>query len=96
MLFSEEERWADAERPFAEAAGLDWSQAQQHLGKPGWEPMLEQNRLAMYEAGLWGVPSFRLLDAQAEPVLSLWGQDRLWLFAREIRRQLEKSQTPAA
>jgi 2-hydroxychromene-2-carboxylate isomerase len=42
----------------------------------------------MYNAGLWGVPSFRLLDRQGETQLALWGQDRLWLVAREIERQL--------
>ena len=76
-------------RKVVEAAGLDWSEAQQHLGESGWEEMLEENRLAMYDAGLWGVPSFRLLNAQGEQLLALWGQDRLWLFAREIQRQLE-------
>ncbi len=76
-------------RRVVEAAGLDWAEAKQHLGEPGWEELLEENRLAMYDAGLWGVPSFRLLDARGEQVLALWGQDRLWLFAREIRRQLQ-------
>jgi len=71
-----------------EKAGLDWSQAQAIVGQPGWEALLEENRLSMYEAGLWGVPSFRLLDANGEELLALWGQDRLWLFAREIQRQL--------
>ncbi len=71
-----------------EAAGLDWSVAKTHLGSAGWEPILEENRLAMYEAGLWGVPSFRLLDSDGSPVVSLWGQDRLWVIAREIRRLL--------
>ena len=75
-------------RQVVEEAGLDWAQAKGQLGKPGWEEMLEENRLAMYDAGLWGVPSFRLLNAQGEPLLALWGQDRLWLFAREIQRQL--------
>lgn len=75
-------------RQVVEAAGLDWAEAQQHLGAPEWEDLLEENRQAMYEAGLWGVPSFRLLDAQGEQILALWGQDRLWLFAREIQRQL--------
>jgi 2-hydroxychromene-2-carboxylate isomerase len=46
----------------------------------------------MYDAGLWGAPSFRLLDEQGEQLLALWGQDRLWLFAREIQRQLERRQ----
>ena len=58
------------------------------MGRPGWEEELEQNRLTMYEFGSWGVPSFRLLDARGEAVLALWGQDRLWLFAREIERLL--------
>jgi 2-hydroxychromene-2-carboxylate isomerase len=75
-------------RQVVEEAGLDWAQAKGQLGKPGWEELLEENRLAMYDAGLWGVPSFRLLNARGEPVLALWGQDRLWLFAREIQRQL--------
>jgi 2-hydroxychromene-2-carboxylate isomerase len=73
-------------RKVVEAAGLDWAAAQQHLGDPAWEPMLEANRLAVYDAGLWGVPSFRLLDESGEPVLALWGQDRLWRIAREIQR----------
>jgi 2-hydroxychromene-2-carboxylate isomerase len=75
-------------RKAVEQAGLDWERARQIVGRPGWEPLLEQNRLAMYESGLWGVPSFRLLDATGREVLALWGQDRLWLFAREIQRQL--------
>ena len=79
-------------RKVVEAAGLDWSAAQQHLGKPDWESVLEENRLSMYEAGLWGVPSFRLLDESGQQVLALWGQDRLWLFAREIQRQLARRQ----
>ena len=73
-----------------EQAGLDWNTAKNLVGKPGWELVLEENRLAMYEAGLWGVPSFRLLNADGKQVLALWGQDRLWLFAREIQRQLVK------
>ena len=75
-----------------EKAGLDWSQAKNVLGQPGWEELLETNRQSMYEAGIWGVPSFRLLDENGEPLLALWGQDRLWLFAREIQRQLAKRQ----
>jgi 2-hydroxychromene-2-carboxylate isomerase len=71
-----------------EDAGLDWGQAKSIVGQSGWEELLEANRQAMYGAGLWGVPSFRLLDANGEQLLALWGQDRLWLFAREIQRQL--------
>ena len=59
------------------------------MGNRDWEDELEANRLAMYDFGSWGVPSFRLLDARGEAVLQLWGQDRLWLFARKIQRLLE-------
>jgi 2-hydroxychromene-2-carboxylate isomerase len=76
-------------RKVVQAAGLDWAEARQHLGETAWEDIVEENRLAMYDAGLWGVPSFRLLDQQCEQVLALWGQDRLWLVAREIQRQLK-------
>jgi 2-hydroxychromene-2-carboxylate isomerase len=79
-------------RKVVESAGLDWDEAQAHLGESDWENTLEDNRRAMYEAGLWGVPSFRLLNENGEQVLALWGQDRLWLFAREIQRQLERLQ----
>ena len=71
-----------------ENAGLDWSQAREIVGQADWQSLLEENRLAMYGAGLWGVPSFRLLDENGEQLLALWGQDRLWLFARAIQRQL--------
>ncbi|MFT6956082.1 MAG: 2-hydroxychromene-2-carboxylate isomerase [Halieaceae bacterium] len=71
-----------------ENAGLDWSKARTIVGQSDWQSLLEENRLAMYEAGLWGVPSFRLLDKNGEQLLALWGQDRLWLFAREIQRRL--------
>jgi 2-hydroxychromene-2-carboxylate isomerase len=76
-----------------EKAGLNWSQAAQIVGQSGWEDTLENNRLAMYNSGLWGVPSFRLLDAAGEQILALWGQDRLWLIAREIQRQLTARQS---
>jgi 2-hydroxychromene-2-carboxylate isomerase len=73
-------------------AGLDWGEAKKIVGQPGWEALLETNRLAMYGSGLWGVPSFRLLDENGGEILALWGQDRLWLFAREIQRQLAARQ----
>ena len=77
-------------RHVVEKAGLDWSSAQAVLGADDWQVMLEDNRRAMYDSGLWGAPSFRLLDGQGQPQLSLWGQDRLWLFSREIQRLLSQ------
>jgi 2-hydroxychromene-2-carboxylate isomerase len=75
-------------RAVVEQAGLDWGAAQRMLGTANYEPLLEANRISMYSSGLWGVPSFRLLDETGKELLALWGQDRLWLFAREIQRQL--------
>ena len=73
-----------------ENAGLDWMDAKPLVGQDGWQQALEDNRLAMYDSGLWGAPSFRLLDSDKKPVLALWGQDRLWLVAREIQNLLTK------
>jgi 2-hydroxychromene-2-carboxylate isomerase len=73
-----------------ENAGLDWMDAKPLVGQDGWQQALEDNRLAMYDSGLWGAPSFRLLDSDKKPVLALWGQDRLWLVAREIQNLLAK------
>ena len=75
-------------RQVVESAGLDWREAQAHLGDTHWEEEIEANRLAMYELGLWGVPSFRLVKADGETALAVWGQDRLWLVSQEIKRLL--------
>ena len=75
-------------RYVVEKAGLEWALAKQVVGQDGWQDTLEENRLAMYESGLWGAPSFRLLDRNNKVVLALWGQDRLWLVAKEIERLL--------
>lgn len=73
-------------REVIEASGLDWQQAQAHLGGDEWQAEIEENRLAMYGPGLWGVPSFRLLDQNGEELFSTWGQDRLWLVFEKVRQ----------
>ncbi len=77
-------------RTVVESAGLSWDEAEKILGNRDWEDAFEANRLAMYDFGSWGVPSFRLLDEAGREVLALWGQDRLWLFSREIQRLLRE------
>ena len=69
-----------------EKTGLNWLEAQQQLANTQWQEQLESNRLVMYEAGIWGVPSFRLLDSENNELCAVWGQDRLWLIAREIQK----------
>ncbi len=75
-------------RQVVEAAGLSWDDAQTVIDNKDWEQRLEDNRQAMYGFGSWGVPTFRLLDARGNTVVWAWGQDRLWLIAREIQRVL--------
>lgn len=75
-------------RNVVEGAGLDWGEAKQRMGDPAWEELMEANRQAMYSFGSWGVPSYRLFDANGVAVLGTWGQDRLWLISREVQRLL--------
>ena len=77
-------------RKVVEAAGLDWGAAQAHRQDTTWEALLEENRQTMYAAGLWGVPSFRLLNPAGEALLATWGQDRLWLVAHTLRDALQQ------
>jgi 2-hydroxychromene-2-carboxylate isomerase len=82
-------------RQVVENAGLDWKQAQSRIGDCAWEEEFEANRLAMYAADIWGVPSYRLLNARGEALLECWGQDRLWLVARTIA-QYDKEHSHSA
>lgn len=79
-------------RKVVEAAGLPWSEAQTHRTDTEWKSLVEANRQAMYAEGLWGVPSFRLLDQRGETLLATWGQDRLWVVGRVIKNQLASDQ----
>ncbi|AQA20213.1 2-hydroxychromene-2-carboxylate isomerase [Halioglobus japonicus] len=75
-----------------EEVGLDWTDACQQLGTADWQPYIEQHQDEMVEGmGLWGVPSYRLCGPDGEPDLEVWGQDRLWLVAAEIRRRVALS-----
>jgi 2-hydroxychromene-2-carboxylate isomerase len=75
-------------RQAVEAAGLDWSEAHKVIGSEDWKAMVEQHQDEMVDGlGLWGVPSFRLSGPGREEDLAVWGQDRLWLVAAEIRRR---------
>jgi 2-hydroxychromene-2-carboxylate isomerase len=48
----------------------------------------ERNQDEMVDGlGLWGVPSFRLSGPDGQPDLAVWGQDRLWFIAAEIKRR---------
>ncbi|CAI8436150.1 MAG: DsbA family protein [PS1 clade bacterium] len=71
-----------------ERAGLDWARASEVIDNTDWEGPVEENRLQMMASGLWGVPSYRLLDEKGKEVFSCWGRDRIWLLAHEIQKAL--------
>jgi 2-hydroxychromene-2-carboxylate isomerase len=62
----------------AERAGLFWPEVKGALSLDNWRDGAEVNRKVMTDAGVWGVPSFKIGE------LALWGQDRDWLLARMI------------
>ena len=75
-------------RQGVEEAGLDWGEAQQVIGNDNWQAQTAEFQQEMVESmGLWGVPSYRLSGPGDESDLAVWGQDRLWLVAAEIRRR---------
>lgn len=61
-------------------AGLDWERAKVTLASAPSLDYAEANRVALFEAGLWGVPSFRLGE------FTTWGRDRLWMVEEMLRR----------
>ena len=66
----------DVLRSVVERSGLDWPAAQRKLAQGIDTQHAQANRDALFEAGLWGVPSFRL------GAFTTWGQDRLWMIDR--------------
>lgn len=79
-------------RKAVEMAGLDWTEAQKRMGDDAWKPMVESYQDEMVDGlGLWGVPSYKLSGPNGEPDLAVWGQDRLWLVAAEIRRRARRT-----
>ena len=61
-------------------AGLDWDGVQKHMNNEEWREEAEANRVALYDMGLWGVPSYKVGSVIA------WGQDRLWLVEQELAK----------
>ncbi len=68
-------------RRIAERAGLDWTDCRDALADGDWRAQAERDRLALFERGLWGVPSFAVGDVAA------WGQDRLWTIRDALATQ---------
>jgi 2-hydroxychromene-2-carboxylate isomerase len=70
----------------ARRAGLSEETVRKALADPSWEAAVEGNRQALFEAGLWGVPSFRVDGKPAH-----WGQDRFWALEQDIIASLTEN-----
>ena len=71
-----------------EKLGLDWNVISKKLGSNDWKKVLDDNLKDMYSGNCWGVPSFKITDANDENPFYVWGQDRMWLLKEEIFRRL--------
>ena len=65
-------------RHVTERAGLFWPEVHEALKSDEWRQLAEENREALADLGLWGVPCFHIDE------MTMWGQDRDWLMARQI------------
>jgi 2-hydroxychromene-2-carboxylate isomerase len=63
----------------AERAGLTAAQVAAALADESWREAAEANRAALFDAGLWGAPSYRVDGGPAH-----WGQDRLWALEQDL------------
>jgi 2-hydroxychromene-2-carboxylate isomerase len=71
-------------------AGLDFDQLKAESDRMDWQTLLQENIDSMNEAGLWGVPGFRVSSA-GETAFSCWGQDRIWRVEAEIAKRMKKT-----
>ena len=55
------------------------------LADETWREAAEQNRVALFDAGLWGAPTFRVDDGPAH-----WGQDRIWALEEDVIAALQQ------
>jgi len=65
----------------ARRAGLADAQVAAALADDSWREAAEENRAALFEAGLWGAPTCRVNGGPAH-----WGQDRLWALEEDLVR----------
>jgi 2-hydroxychromene-2-carboxylate isomerase len=72
--------------------GLSWTEIYEkgfnnEIIDTKWRDMAENNRKLLYEIGLWGVPSFRILDGTKQIGTAVWGQDRLFEIENILMRE---------
>ena len=71
-------------RFLAERSGLGWEEFRAAIDDDTWRDEIDDNGQALLEAGMWGVPTFRMGN------FVCWGQDRVWLLARALTLMCKK------
>ena len=74
-----------------EKIGLNWEEAKKELDNNDWREEIEGNRLALYEVGKWGPPTMILKNQDKKVILSVWGQDRIWLIEETLYLMQERN-----
>ncbi|NJN50853.1 MAG: hypothetical protein HC809_02780 [Gammaproteobacteria bacterium] len=72
----------------AAAAGIDWGELRSRAQEADWQMVLDANVEDMLDAGLWGVPSFRVTGGNDAAAFACWGQDRIWRVENEIVKRV--------
>jgi 2-hydroxychromene-2-carboxylate isomerase len=81
-------------RQVAQRAGIDWGELNAACEGSDWEAILDANLNDMLDAGLWGVPSFRISGGNSDSAFACWGQDRLWRVENEIYQRCAAAEGP--
>ena len=74
-----------------EKIDLDWEDAKKELDNDDWREEIEANRLMLYEVGKWGPPTMILKNRDNEVIISVWGQDRIWLVEEALYLMQERN-----
>lgn len=72
-------------KELTDRVSLDWGKVQTRIENMDEPDYARENREALSELGLWGVPSFRLGP------MSVWGQDRIWLLEEAVWRAKQQA-----
>ena len=64
---------------------LDWEEAKTELDSTNWTNETDKNRETLYKLGKWGPPTMSLSNSEGENLITVWGQDRIWLIEEAIK-----------
>ena len=59
-----------------------WKKKKKRLGK---SIETDKNRKTLFKLGKWGPPTMTLSNSEGENLITVWGQDRIWLIEETIK-----------